>query len=120
MRPCTTQVPPPKFASFTLKASDSVAQGKRSGEAAERHPGFLSKNHNPNPEGVAQTVVEPLQGSSCLPKHPPQGGASLALGFVIEPLRGSPKLTTNLCGTTRSQPPARQGRSFRGPDYVPS
>ncbi len=47
---------------LTLKASDKIAQGKRSGAAAERHPGFWFGNATSTLKGL-HNVVEPGRAS---------------------------------------------------------
>ena len=71
----------------TLKASHNIAQGKRSGVAAKRHPGF-GFNDPFQPCKGCTNGCGTLSGFTILPQPPTQGGAALALGYVIEPLRG--------------------------------
>ena len=65
----------------TLKASHHIAQGKRSGVAAKRHPGFGFNDPCFNPVRVAQTVVEPFQGSRFFPNRQPR--AALRLPWAL-------------------------------------
>ena len=64
---------------LTLKASNTTAQGQRSGlpvgrQAQPRSATLgLGKENNHDPVGGEQTLVGPFQGSSCLPKLPTQG-----------------------------------------------
>jgi len=76
---------------FALKGQNIVAQGQRSGEAAERHPGVTSR-FSPTLKGLHRTtlrLVVPFQGTGAI--HPQtQGGAAtpLTLGYYVVPLRG--------------------------------
>jgi hypothetical protein len=71
----------------TLKASHNIAQGKRSGVAAKRHPG-IGFNEPFQPCKGCTNGCGTLSGFTILPQPPTQGGAALALGYGIEPLRG--------------------------------
>jgi len=76
---------------FALKGPNIVAQGQRSGKAAERHPGYTSR-FSPTLNGLHRKtlrVVVPFQGTGTI--HPQtQGGAAtpLTLGYYVVPLRG--------------------------------
>ena len=72
---------------WTLKASHNIAQGKRSGVAAKRHPGF-GFNDPFQPCKGCTNGCGTLSGFTILPQPQTQGGGTLALGYVIEPLRG--------------------------------
>ncbi len=66
----------------TLKASHPIAQGKRSGVAAKRHPGFRFDDPFQPCKGCTNGCGT-LSGFTILPQPPTQGGAALALGYGI-------------------------------------
>ncbi len=76
----------------TLKASHHIAQGNRSGVAAKRHPGF-GFNDPFQPCKGCTNGCGTLSGFTILPQPPTQGGAALALGYGIQPLRGWGKVS---------------------------
>ena len=49
------------FASLTLKASHNIAQGKRSGIAAKRHPGYRAENLVPTRNGLHKSLWNPFR-----------------------------------------------------------
>jgi hypothetical protein len=79
---------------FTPKGLHLKAQGKRSATLRE----FAATRVLPTLKGyitVAATVIQPFQGRPtawrrpiCMAPAHPQGGASLTLGFEMQPLRG--------------------------------
>jgi len=98
---------------FTPKASYNRARGKRSGVAAERHPGLGTEKPEDDPNGIVQAPVEPLCGSFVCTEPPPQGGRSAAtLGCVVQPLRGTSDANDDLCITTRDTPQGGLSREW--------
>ena len=72
---------------WTLKASDGIAQGKRSGKAAERSPGLMSVvSFSPCKGGI---LYQAPSGHGDDWGSLTQGGAALALGYPMEPRCGS-------------------------------
>ena len=71
----------PRFTDHTPKAFHDIAQGERSGEAAQRYPGFEPGIPRSNPEGVVQPIVEPLQGSPVYANRQPR--AALRLPWAL-------------------------------------
>ena len=73
---CFTQVEPLHAMTFHYLDAESV--GHHSPGSAQRRsrgasPWVWVRKQGDDPVGVEQTLVEPLQGSSCLPKLPTQG-----------------------------------------------
>ncbi len=67
----------------TLKASHNIAQGKRSGVAAKRHPGVRVQRPCFNPVKVASTVVEPFQGSQFFLNRQPRAALRLPWAMLL-------------------------------------
>ena len=69
------------FGSCTLKASHIAAQGKRSGAAAKRHPGFQVRSLSPTRNGLQKFLWNPFRVRSLY--RNPQPRVALRLPWAI-------------------------------------
>ena len=66
--------------------------GSAQRRSREAPPWVSGPKSQPNPERVAEVLVEPFQGSLPVPELSTQGGAALTLGYFMQPLRGLGKM----------------------------
>ena len=73
-------LPPETLEGLRKRAFHNIAQGKQYGVAVKRHPGFANRSTlTLKGEGVAQAIVQPIQGTCYFP-FVTQGGAAAPLG----------------------------------------